>query len=100
MHAVARLVLHPLIPNIQVSWVKLGREGVVAGLRAGANDMGGTLTNESITRAAGGVNGQECDPTWMTDVALLAGRVAHQRTTLYGRVDQSLMSSSTFACTA
>jgi FO synthase len=97
MHAVARLVLHPLIPNIQVSWVKLGREGVVAALQAGANDMGGTLMNESITRAAGGVNGQECDPARMTEAALLAGRTARQRTTLYGRVDQRAASSPAFA---
>ena len=52
MHAVARLALHPLIPNIQASWVKLGGEGAVAALRAGANDLGGTLMDESITREA------------------------------------------------
>ena len=86
MHAVARLVLHPLIPNIQASWVKLGGEGVVAALRAGANDLGGTLMDESITRAAGGVNGQLCDPERMAVLAAQAGRSARQRTTLYGRV--------------
>ena len=59
MHAVARLVLHPHISNIQVSWVKMGREGIQACLQAGANDLGGTLMNESITRAAGGEMGQE-----------------------------------------
>ena len=53
MHAVARLVLHPLIPNIQTSWVKMGPDGAAACLKAGANDLGGTLMNESITRAAG-----------------------------------------------
>src|SRR5207237_675892 len=53
MHAVARLALHPVIPNIQCSWVKLGPEGAAACLAAGCNDMGGTLMNESISRAAG-----------------------------------------------
>ena len=53
MHAVARLALHPLIPNIQTSWVKMGPEGVAAACKAGANDLGGTLMNESITRSAG-----------------------------------------------
>ena len=61
MHAVARLVLIPHITNIQTSWVKMGAEGAALRLRAGANDLGGTLMNESITRAAGGVNGQEFD---------------------------------------
>ena len=88
MHAVARLVLHPLIPNIQASWVKLGAEGVVAALRAGANDLGGTLMDESITRAAGGKNGQLCDPARMAELAALAGRPARQRTTLYGAVSE------------
>ena len=53
MHAVARLALHPVIPNIQCSWVKLGPEGAAACLNAGCNDLGGTLMNESISRAAG-----------------------------------------------
>ena len=83
MHAVARLVLHPLIPNIQASWVKLGEDGVVAALNAGANDLGGTLMDESITRAAGGRNGQLCDPARMADLAARAGRPARQRPTLY-----------------
>ncbi len=61
MHAVPRLVLHPLIKNIQASWVKMGGEGAAVCLDAGANDLGGTLMNESITRAAGGVHGQELD---------------------------------------
>jgi FO synthase len=61
MHAVARLSLEPVIRNIQASWVKLGREGALEALRVGANDLGGVLMNESITRAAGGVNGQEMD---------------------------------------
>jgi FO synthase len=84
MHAIARLALHPLIPNIQASWVKLGREGAVQALRAGANDLGGVLMDESITRAAGGRNGQLCDAGDMRALAAQAGRVARQRTTLYG----------------
>ncbi|KRB84976.1 2-phospho-L-lactate guanylyltransferase [Sphingomonas sp. Root710] len=83
MHAVARLALHPLIPNIQASWVKLGSGGVVAALRAGANDLGGTLMDESITRAAGGRNGQLCDSRSMAELAAEAGRTTRQRTTLY-----------------
>lgn len=83
MHAVARLVLHPLIPNIQASWVKLGREGVTAALAAGVNDLGGVLMDESITRAAGGQNGQLCDAEAMAEIAERAGRPLRQRTTLY-----------------
>jgi FO synthase len=86
MHAVGRLALHPLVPNIQASWVKLGADGVAAALQAGANDMGGTLMNESITRAAGGVHGQELDATQLTALAAGIGRPARQRTTLYGAV--------------
>ena len=84
MHAVARLVLHPVIPNIQTSRVKLGRDGAAAMLGAGVNDLGGTLMDESITRAAGGVNGQLCDPAVMAQIADYAGRFAVQRTTVYG----------------
>ncbi|MCP8939941.1 5-amino-6-(D-ribitylamino)uracil--L-tyrosine 4-hydroxyphenyl transferase CofH [Alsobacter sp. SYSU M60028] len=84
MHAVARLVLHPLIANIQVSWVKLGGDGVRAVLRAGANDLGGTLMNESISRAAGTEHGQELPPEAMDALIRSAGRLPGQRTTLYG----------------
>ena len=65
MHAVARLALHPLIANIQTSWVKMGPAGAAACLDAGANDLGGTLMNESITRAAGAAHGQEMPPAAM-----------------------------------
>lgn len=85
MHAVARLVLHPHITNIQVSWVKMGVDGVKACLQAGANDLGGTLMNESITKAAGGEHGQELPPERMEEIIHSIGRVANQRTTLYGR---------------
>lgn len=83
MHAVARLVLHPLIGNIQASWVKLGEEGIAALLRGGVNDLGGTLMNESISRAAGTRHGQELAPEQMEAVIAAAGRRAEQRTTLY-----------------
>jgi FO synthase len=84
MHAVARLVLHPVITNIQTSWVKMGTGGAAACLVAGANDMGGTLMNESITRAAGAVHGQEMPPESMEELIRSLGRVPRQRTTLYG----------------
>jgi FO synthase len=83
MHAVARLVLHPVITNIQTSWVKMGSGGAAACLAAGANDMGGTLMNESITRAAGAVHGQEMPPERMEVLIRSLGRVPRQRTTLY-----------------
>jgi FO synthase len=83
MHAVARLALHPLIPNIQVSWVKMGEAGVKAALQAGANDLGGTLMNESISRAAGASHGQEWSPEVMERVIRASGRHPQQRTTLY-----------------
>ena len=85
MHAVARLALHPVIPNIQTSWVKMGREGAAACLRAGANDIGGTLMNESITRAAGASHGQEFPPEEIELLVEQMGRTPVQRTTLYDR---------------
>jgi FO synthase len=84
MHAVARLALHPILTNIQTSWVKMGPEGVKACLRAGANDLGGTLMDETITRSAGAVHGQEMTPAAMEVVIRSLGRVPQQRTTLYG----------------
>jgi FO synthase len=84
MHAVARLGLHPWITNVQASWVKLGVEGAQAILRAGANDLGGTLMNESISRAAGADHGQELPPEAMEAAIRAIGRTPRQRTTLYG----------------
>ena len=84
MHAVARLALHPLIPNIQASWVKLGAEGVRHCLSAGVNDLGGTLMDESISRSAGASHGQEMTPQEMERIIASAGRIPRQRTTLYG----------------
>jgi len=83
MHAVARLALHPVIPNIQASWVKMGHEGVIACLNAGCNDLGGTLMNESITRAAGAAHGQETSPEEMHAMIRSANRTPRQRTTAY-----------------
>src|SRR5688572_3863838 len=84
LHAVARLALHPVITNIQASWVKLGPRGVGEVLQAGVNDLGGTLMNESISRAAGSEHGQELAPEAMEALIRAAGRVPRQRTTLYG----------------
>jgi FO synthase len=84
MHAVARLVFHGLIDNIQASWVKMGKAGVVACLNAGVNDLGGSLMNESITRAAGSGHGQEWSPRSMEDNIREIGRRPRMRTTLYG----------------
>jgi FO synthase len=77
VHAMARLLLHRRIDNIQCSWVKLGVDGAAAILRGGANDIGGTLMEETISRMAGSAHGSRKS----------AGRPARQRTTLYGRVD-------------
>ena len=83
MHAVGRLALHPWIENVQVSWVKAGPAGVAEALRAGVNDLGGTLMNESISRSAGAAWGQEMPPERMEELIRAAGRVPRQRTTLY-----------------
>ena len=89
MHAVARLALHPHITNIQASWVKMGPQGVSACLQAGANDVGGTLMNETITRAAGAEHGQEMPPQEMEALIKVAVRTPHQRSTLYGDVPRA-----------
>jgi len=84
MHAIARLTLHPYIQNIQASWVKMGQHGLQACLQAGANDLGGTLMNESISKAAGACHGQEMTSESMRHLIRAIGRTAAQRTTLYG----------------
>jgi FO synthase len=94
MHAVGRLALHPWITNVQVSWVKAGPDGVAAALRAGVNDLGGTLMNESISRAAGASFGQEMPPERMDEIIRAAGRVPRQRTTLYGEPDAERVAAS------
>jgi FO synthase len=83
MHALARLALRGYIDNIQVSWVKCGLDGSLAILRSGANDLGGTLMNESISRAAGASHGQEVPPVEMRRLIRSIGRVPAERTTLY-----------------
>ncbi|MEQ8953664.1 MAG: 5-amino-6-(D-ribitylamino)uracil--L-tyrosine 4-hydroxyphenyl transferase CofH, partial [Gammaproteobacteria bacterium] len=84
MHAVPRLVFHGLIDNIQASWVKMGMSGALHCLEAGANDLGGTLMNESITRAAGAEHGQEWAAAQIEAALTAAGKQARMRTTLYG----------------
>jgi len=94
MHAVGRLALHPWIENVQISWVKAGPEGVKAALNAGVNDVGGTLMNESISRAAGAGFGQEMPPERMEEMIRAAGRIPRQRTTLYGTPDPDRVAAS------
>lgn len=88
MHAVARIVFHGVIDHVQTSWVKMGPVGAAACLSAGADDMGGTLMNESITRAAGAVHGQEFAPWQMETLIRDLGREPRQRTTLYGLANE------------
>ncbi len=94
MHAVARLALNPVIPNIQASWVKLGAEGVRHCLSAGVNDLGGTLMDESISRSAGASHGQEMTPQEMEQIIVSTGRIPRQRTTLYGDADAGIRQRS------
>lgn len=86
MHAIARLVLHPHITNIQASWVKMGPDRASELLSAGCNDMGGTLINESITKAAGASFGQIVDQQRMNLLIKQSGKVPYQRTTVYQRI--------------
>ncbi len=83
IHAVARLALHPWITNIQVSWVKMGVTGSQLALNAGCNDLGGTLMNENISRAAGASHGQELPPEVMKALIGEIGRPWARRSTLY-----------------
>jgi FO synthase len=86
MHSVGRIAYHGWIPNIQVSWVKVGAEGATQALRAGCNDLGGTLMDENISRAAGAAHGQLMDEAGFRAIVEPLGRTLEQRTTLYGRV--------------
>ena len=86
MHSVARLALHGQIDNIQTSWVKMGHEGVKACMNSGCNDLGGTLMNESISRAAGTQHGQETNPRQMANLIRRLNRDPQQRSTSYGKV--------------
>jgi FO synthase len=86
MHAVARIAYDGWVPNIQASWVKMGLPGVVQLLQSGCNDLGGTLIDENISRAAGASHGQRMDEATFRTLVEPLGRVLEQRTTLYGRV--------------
>ncbi|MEU2076845.1 bifunctional FO biosynthesis protein CofGH [Streptomyces sp. NPDC013489] len=86
--AMARLLLHTHIPNIQTSWVKLGTEGAAEMLRSGANDLGGTLMEETISRMAGSSYGSYRSIHDLEAIAQAAGRPAKPRTTLYGDVPE------------
>src|SRR5215207_832219 len=85
IHAVARIAYRGLIDNIQVSWVKMGAEGVRQALLAGVNDLGGTLMDENISRAAGAAHGQLMEEAEFRAIVEPLGRRLEQRTTLYGR---------------
>jgi 2-iminoacetate synthase ThiH len=86
VHAVGRIAYRGAIDNIQASWVKMGLEGVRQLLRAGCNDLGGTLMDENISRAAGASHGQRMDRSAFALLVEPLGRRLEQRTTLYGRV--------------
>lgn len=83
LYAVSRIMLHGWIPNIQVSWVKEGPKLVQVGLMAGANDLGGTLINESISTAAGAHHGQLLTPAKFRAMAREMGRMPAERSTTY-----------------
>src|SRR5215475_9841561 len=91
VHAMARILLHGRVRNIQTSWVKLGDEGTLAMLRSGANDLGGTLMEETISRMAGSMHGSQRSAVDLAALAARIGRPARQRTTLYGSVDSPVM---------
>ena len=85
MHAVARILLDRVIHNVQVSWVKLGVGACQGILQAGANDFGGTLMEETISRMAGAEWGIEMTPERFDDAIRAIGRIPAVRTTTYGR---------------
>ena len=83
MHSVSRIMLHGFIDNIQVSWPKLGSKRAQELLNMGVNDLGGTLMNESISRAAGAKNGQEITAREISDIIRDANLTPARRNTLY-----------------
>ena len=85
MHAIARIAYHGLIDNIQVSWTKIGHAGATQLLQAGCNDLGGTLMNENISRAAGASHGQEMTEDSFREIVEPLGRTLRQRSTLYDK---------------
>ena len=96
MHAVSRIALNPHIKNIQASWVKLGKEGALSCLNAGVNDMGGTLMNESISRAAGSVHGQEFEATRMEEFIRNSERRPQLRNTIYEPIQSRINSEISY----
>ncbi|POM26965.1 Aminodeoxyfutalosine synthase [Actinomadura rubteroloni] len=94
VHAVARILLHNAIPNIQTSWVKLGDELCTRVLHGGVNDLGGTLMEETISRMAGSENGSYKPISSLEAIAAAAGRPARQRTTLYGEVPEERLAAA------
>jgi FO synthase len=94
MHAISRVMLNGWIDNIQASWVKLGPEYAIQMLRAGVNDLGGTLMNENITRSSGGIYGQEMTSSQMIEMISRAGLKPVRRNTLYKTLEQFPMSSN------
>ena len=98
MHAIARIAYHGLIDNIQVSWTKIGHAGATQLLQAGCNDMGGTLMNENISRAAGASHGQEMTEDSFREIVEPLGRTLRQRSTLYDKsYDKSHDKNTEFA---
>ena len=96
MHAVSRIALNPYIKNIQASWVKLGKEGALSCLNAGVNDMGGTLMNESISRAAGSIHGQEFEATRMEEFIRNSERRPQLRNTIYEPIQSRINSEISY----
>ena len=96
MHAVSRIALNPHIKNIQASWVKLGKEGALSCLNAGVNDMGGTLMNESISRAAGSIHGQEFEATKMEEFIRNSERRPQLRNTIYEPIQSRINSEISY----
>jgi FO synthase len=94
MHAIARLSLSPYIENIQASWVKLGRSGAAFALNSGANDLGGTLMNESITRSAGAAHGEELDIENLASLVAGVKRHVRYRNTFYQDMSASQLAKA------
>lgn len=94
MHAVGRIAYRGSIDNIQASWVKLGVRGAQQLLQAGVNDLGGTLMDESISRAAGATHGQGITVAEFEEITEPLGRTLVERTTLYGRVPSPLVTTA------
>ncbi|MGH3389922.1 MAG: 7,8-didemethyl-8-hydroxy-5-deazariboflavin synthase, partial [Actinomadura sp.] len=94
VHALARILLHGAIDNIQCSWVKLGDELCTRVLQGGVNDLGGTLMEETISRMAGSENGSFKTMSSLEAIAAQAGRPARQRTTTYGQVPEERITAA------